>query len=55
MDNNFDPIFEQYAGVDFADANPVAKVAALSKLQAAHSGKSRVVGQETIRQALKHP
>ena len=42
MNNNSDPMFEQYAEMDFADAAPVAKVADLAKLQAAHSGKSRI-------------
>ena len=42
MNNNSDPMFEQYAEMDFADAAPVAKVPDLAKLQAAHSGKSRI-------------
>lgn len=53
MSNNSDPMFEQYAEMNFADAELVAKVPALAKLQAAHSGKSRVVVRETIRQELK--
>ena len=55
MNNNSDPMFEQYAEMDFAYAKPVAKVPALAKLQAAHGGKSRVVVRETIRQEVKHP
>jgi uncharacterized protein (DUF4415 family) len=42
MNNNSDPLFTQYADMDFADAKPVAKVPALAKLQAAHGGKSRI-------------
>ncbi len=42
MSNNSGPTFEQYAGMDFADAKPVAQVPALAKLQAAHAGKSRI-------------
>ena len=42
MSNNSDPIFEPYAEMDFADAKPVVKVAALAKLQAAHGGTSRI-------------
>jgi uncharacterized protein (DUF4415 family) len=35
-------MFNQYANVDFADAKPVAEVAALARLQALHGGKSRI-------------
>lgn len=42
MNNNSDPLFEQYADMDFADAKPVAQVPALAKLQAAQGGKSRI-------------
>jgi len=42
MSNNSDPIFEQYANVDFTDAKPVAEVPALARLQALHGGKSRI-------------
>lgn len=42
MNNNSDPLFEQYAELDFAKAKPVADVPALVKLQADHGGKSRI-------------
>jgi len=42
MSNNSDPIFDQYANVDFTDAKPVAEVPALARLQALHGGKSRI-------------
>lgn len=42
MNNNSDPLFEQYADMDFAKAKPVAEVPALAKLQADHGGKSRI-------------
>lgn len=42
MKGNSDPIFNQYADMDFNDAKPVAKVPALAALQAAQGGKSRI-------------
>jgi uncharacterized protein (DUF4415 family) len=42
MNNNSDPIFEQYANMDFTDAKPVASVPALARLQAAQGGKTRI-------------
>jgi uncharacterized protein (DUF4415 family) len=42
MNNNSDPLFNQYAEMDFADAKPVAEVSAVAKLQAAQGGKSRI-------------
>lgn len=42
MSNNSDPIFKQYADMDFTDAKPVAEVPALAKLQQEHGGKSRI-------------
>ncbi|AVR89034.1 BrnA antitoxin family protein [Thauera aromatica] len=42
MSNNSDPMFEQYADMDFTDAKPVAKVPALARLQAERGGKSRI-------------
>jgi len=42
MNNNSDPVFNQYADMDFADAKPVAAVPALAALQAAQGGKSRI-------------
>lgn len=42
MSNNSDPIFEQYADMDFTDAKPVAEVPALARLQAERGGKSRI-------------
>ena len=42
MSNNSDPLFDQYADLDFADAKPVAQVPALARLQAQQGGKSRI-------------
>jgi uncharacterized protein (DUF4415 family) len=42
MNNNSDPLFEQYADLDFADAKPVAAIPALARLQAEQGGKSRI-------------
>ena len=42
MSNNSDPLFNQYAGMDFTDAKPVSEVPALKQLQALHGGKSRI-------------
>ena len=42
MSNNFDPLFDQYADMDFTEAQPVAEVPALAKLQAAQGRKSRI-------------
>jgi uncharacterized protein (DUF4415 family) len=42
MNNNSDPLFKQYADIDFTDAKPVAKVPTLARLQAQHGGKSRI-------------
>ena len=42
MNNNSDPLFEQYADLDFADAKPVSAIPALARLQAEQGGKSRI-------------
>ncbi len=42
MNNNSDPIFTQYADMDFANAKPVADIPALAKLQATLGGKTRI-------------
>jgi len=42
MNNNSDPVFNQYADMDFKDAKPVSVVPALAALQAAQGGKSRI-------------
>ncbi|HRY14944.1 MAG: BrnA antitoxin family protein [Candidatus Competibacteraceae bacterium] len=42
MNNNSDPLFEQYADLDFADAKPVSAIPALAQLQAEQGGKSRI-------------
>ena len=42
MSNNSDPLFDQYAAMDFTEAQPVDEVPALVKLQAAHGRKSRI-------------
>jgi uncharacterized protein (DUF4415 family) len=42
MSNNSDPMFNQYADMDFTDAKPVAEVPTLARLQALHGGKSRI-------------
>jgi uncharacterized protein (DUF4415 family) len=42
MSNNSDPVFKQYADLDFSTAKRVKDVPALAKLQAAQGGKSRI-------------
>jgi len=42
MNNNSDPVFTQYADMDFANAKPVADIPALAKLQATLGGKTRI-------------
>jgi uncharacterized protein (DUF4415 family) len=42
MNNNSDPLFTQYADMDFTHAKPVAEVPALAQLQAAQGGKTRI-------------
>jgi len=42
MSSNSDPLYEQYADMDFTDAMPVADVPALAKLQAEQGGKSTI-------------
>ncbi len=42
MSANSDPLFEQYADMDFAEAKPVKDVPALVALQARMGGKSRI-------------
>jgi len=42
MSKNSDPLYEQYAEMDFTDAMPVAEIPALVKLQAKQGGTSTV-------------
>jgi uncharacterized protein (DUF4415 family) len=42
MSNSSDPLYEQYADMDFTDAMPAADVPALAKLQAEQGGKSTI-------------
>lgn len=42
MNNNSDPMFNQYANMDFTNAKPVVDVPALAQLQALQGGKSRI-------------
>ncbi len=42
MNDNSDPVFKQYADMDFADAKPVSAIPALAALQAKQGGKSRI-------------
>jgi len=42
MNNNSDPLYNQYADMDFGDAKPVAEVPALAQLQAEQGGKTRI-------------
>jgi uncharacterized protein (DUF4415 family) len=42
MSNNSDPIYDQYAEMDFTDAKPVAEVPALARLQAERGGTTDV-------------
>jgi hypothetical protein len=46
MSNNFDPLFDRYAKMDFSDAKPVSEIPALAQLQAEHGGKSRITMRE---------
>ena len=42
MNSNSDPLFQQYADMDFTDAKPVSAIPALAKLQSTHGSKSRI-------------
>lgn len=42
MNNNSDPLFNQYADMDFSDAKPIHEIPALAQLQAEQGGKSRI-------------
>ncbi|QFY44295.1 BrnA antitoxin family protein [Candidatus Methylospira mobilis] len=42
MNNNSDPLYNQYADMDFGDAKPVVEVPALAQLQAEQGGKTRI-------------
>jgi uncharacterized protein (DUF4415 family) len=42
MSHNSDPVFKQYADMDFSKAKRVKDVPPLAKLQAAQGGKSRI-------------
>lgn len=42
MNNNSDPLYKQYADLDFSDAKPIAEIPALAQLQAEQGGKSRI-------------
>lgn len=42
MSSNSDPLFNQYADMDFDDAKPVSEIPALAALQAQTGQKSRV-------------
>lgn len=42
MKANSDPIFNEFAEMDFADAKSVTEVPALAALQAAQGGKTRI-------------
>jgi uncharacterized protein (DUF4415 family) len=51
MNSNSDPLFEQYADMDFSEAKSVAEIPALAKLQVEQGGKSRItmrVDNETL-------
>ncbi|HMY00943.1 MAG TPA: BrnA antitoxin family protein [Agitococcus sp.] len=42
MKDNSDPIYDEFAEIDFSDAKPVSKVPVLAALQAQHEGKTKV-------------
>ena len=42
MSNNSDPIYEQFANMDFTEAKSVSEVPTLARLQALQGGKSRI-------------
>lgn len=51
MNNNSDPLFNQYADMDFGDAKPVCDIPALAQLQAQAGNKSRItirIDNETL-------
>ncbi len=51
MNSNSDPLFNQYADMDFSEAKSVAQIPALAKLQAEQGGKSRItmrIDNETL-------
>lgn len=49
MSNSSDPIFDDYAGLDFADAMPVSEAPALARLQAEQGTQSKVAMQVDTR------
>lgn len=42
MNNSSDPLFDDYADLDFTDAKPVSEVPALARLQAEQGSQSQV-------------
>lgn len=51
MNSNSDPLFNQYAEMDFSEAKSVTQIPALAKLQAEQGGKSRItmrIDNETL-------
>jgi uncharacterized protein (DUF4415 family) len=42
MSNNSDPLYDQYADMDFSDAKHAHEIPALARLQAEQSGKTRI-------------
>ncbi len=42
MNNNSDPLFDNYQNMDFENAKPVEKIPALAKLQAQQGKKSKI-------------
>ncbi|MDQ7091942.1 MAG: BrnA antitoxin family protein [Methylococcales bacterium] len=42
MNNNSDPLFDNYQAMDFEEAKPIEKIPALAKLQAQHDKKSKI-------------
>ena len=49
MNNSSDPLFDDYADLDFADAMPVSEVPALARLQAEQGTQSQVTMQVDAR------
>jgi uncharacterized protein (DUF4415 family) len=45
MNNSSDPIFDDYADIDFTDAKPVSEVPALARLQAERGNQSQITMQ----------
>lgn len=46
MNNNSDPLFNQYADMDFSDAQPIHEIPALAQLQDEQRNKSQILPKD---------